>query len=195
MHHLVRSCLPALLWLAAVLYLTPAHAQVRRCMKPDGDIVYTDRRCVELGAVERAAGHDNTGSSRVYRGGCSRTLQDLLFEMTLAIDARDVNRLASVYHWAGMSSGAARAAMNRLDKLVQQPLIAVEPVMSTPPESLSPYAAGGLHGMSPTRPAATDDFRPRPVGVRIEQVQGDSATPSHTRFDLHEHFGCLWIRG
>lgn len=178
-------CLSALL-LASGSWAAQADAQVRRCVQPDGDVTYTDNRCTDIGATERAAEH----GGRFYRGGCPRTLQDLMFEMTLAIDARDVNRLASVYHWAGMSSGTADTVMEQLDALVQQPLIDIVPVMAAPPAP--PAASGPLADRAPPVPATS--WGNGPVAVRVEQTLADSITPARTVFALHRYFGCLWIR-
>jgi hypothetical protein len=177
------TCLLALSLLAAA-WPTGAEAQVRRCVQPDGDVAYTDHQCAEIGAVEREAEHGAAGVGRLYRGGCPRTVQDLLLEMTQAIGARDVNHLASLYHWAGMSSGAANAVMDQLDALVQQPLVDIVPVM--PPSSAALAAYGSM--------APAGGYGSTPVAVRIEQTLADSVTPSRTVFGLHRYFGCLWIR-
>lgn len=176
-------CLPALLLLAAGTWSPSAQAQVRRCEQPDGDVTYTDDRCAEIGAVEQPAGHGGD-SRRLYRGACPRTLPDLMFEMSLAIDAHDVNRLASLYHWAGMSSGAANEIMDRLDALVQQPLVDIVPVMAAPP--------GGYAGYG--QPSHVRSYSATPVAVRVEQTLADSITPARTVFALHQYFGCLWLR-
>lgn len=180
----LSTFLLALCLLGAASWSTTADAQVRRCVQPDGDVSYTDHRCAEIGAVERPADHGDAGVGRLYRGGCPRTLQDLLFEMTQAIHARDINHLASLYHWAGMSSSAANEVMQQLDTLVQQPLVDVVPVMSPSTGALPGYG----HAMS------AGGYGSRPVAVRIEQTLADSVTPSRTVFGLHRYFGCLWIR-
>ena len=85
---------------------------------PTAGSIYTDQKCEALGATDRRArprarcgagrGIAATGT-RLYRGGCARTLQDLVFEITAAIDAQDANRLSGLYHWVGMSgSGGQR---------------------------------------------------------------------------------------
>lgn len=184
--------------LAAGSWAAPAHAQVRRCVQPGGDVTYTDQRCASIGAEERAASHDSAGSSRLYRGTCPRTARDLMFEMRQAIAAGDVNHLASLYHWAGMSSHAANTMMLQLEALVQQPLIAVAPVMAAP---VAMPAAAPL-AMPTASPAAGGEAAPvparrwggAPVAVRVEQTLADSTTPSRTVFQLHQYFGCMWIR-
>ena len=163
----------------ATLWPSRADAQVRRCTGPDGTSIFTDRRCEDIGAVDRlprAAG--KPAGSRLYRSTCSRNLQDLVFELTTAIDSQDVNRLAGVYHWVGMSSRTGYAVMARLGAIVKRPLVDIIPVTPGNPE---------------------DDYYPQttvrraPVALRIEQTLTNGSTPSHTMFGLRRHFDCWWI--
>ena len=120
-----RLALSCLLAIAAA----SAQAQVHRCTMPDGTAVYTDRSCAALGATEQPPRTGlGAGGIRLYRGGCSRNLQDLVYEITTAIDAGDVNRLAGVYHWVGVPSGSAVALMDRLGAVVRRPLVDIVPV-------------------------------------------------------------------
>ncbi len=173
------------LLLAAWLWPPPAAAQVRRCTVPDGGTVYTDRRCADLGGVERQQppGPAGTGGHNLYRGGCARNLQDLVYELTTAIDSGDSNRLASLYHWTGMSSRQGYAVMARLDGVVKRPLVDIAAVM--------PASSNGLDG--DLYPQTT--VRRAPVALRIEQTLANGSTPSRSVFGLHQHFGCWWIRG
>ena len=34
---------------------------------------------------------------------------------------------------------------------------------------------------------------PRPIGLRIEQTLGSTATPARTVFGLRRQYGCFWI--
>lgn len=175
---------------------TPATAQIRRCTTPDGGTVYTDRSCDSLGAVETRPRTDGEGGSSAalrYRGGCSRRLQDLLVEVTAAIDARDSNRLARSYHWVGMSHGNGYAVIERLDRIAQRPLLnitALRPAQTVVagPASL-PLAAGNGQATTPATPPAPR----RPVALRIDQALTDGITPSSTTFGLRRHMDCWWI--
>lgn len=155
-----------------------AAAQVNQCVRPDGVPLYTDRECSESGATAKAPDNDPavSGGRRLYRAGCARDFQDLLYEMTSAIDSGDVNRLAGLYHWAGMSGRAGYAVMDRLDALVQRPLVDIVPVM---PGDEFPY------------PQTTVGA---PLALRIEQTLANGSTPSRTVFDTHQHLGCWWIK-
>jgi len=179
-------CCVALAWPAC------AHAQVHKCTMPDGRPLYTDQKCEALGATERApdppnaAGNTGTpNSARLYRGGCSRTLQDLVFELTSAVDAGDPNRLSSLYHWVGVSDSTANAVMDRLDSIARRPLLDISPISAEPAEdtTITPGAADV--------PRTT--VRRPPVGLRLEQTLANGVTPSHTVLGLRRHFGCWWI--
>lgn len=163
---------------AALLAGAPApvvHAQVRRCVTPQGQVIYTDRSCASLGAEERAApARAQAGALR--RSGCSRTLRDLVFDVGEAINAGDANRLAAHYHWAGMPHARAYATMARLDAIASRPLLDIVPVM----------------------PAGTSDaeaWRRTPVALRFEQTRANGITPARAVFGLHRHLGCWWLRG
>jgi hypothetical protein len=158
-----------------------AYAEVHRCLAPDGTTVFTDRRCADVGGVEQTTAPPPTSAASVYRSGCSHALQDLVLELTTAIDSQDVNRLAGVYDWDGMSTGNAYALMDRLQILAERPLADVAPVY-----------AGGDSGM--------DDYYPQtsvhrvPIGLRLEQTLRNGATPAPTVMYLRRYLGCWWVR-
>jgi len=182
-----------LLCCAAIAWPACTHAQVRKCTMPDGRPLYTDQKCEALGATERAPdpqpnASGNTGTSdsaRLYRGGCSRTLQDLVFELRSAVDAQDPNRLSSLYHWVGVSDGTANAVMDRLDAIARRPLLDVSPVSAEPAADTTILpGAGDVPRTTVRRP---------PVGLRLEQTLANGITPSRTVLGLRRHFGCWWI--
>lgn len=182
-HSLPVLCLAA----AALAWSGDTTAQVRRCTLPDGTPLYTDRTCESVGAADRVPRATlGAGGVRLYRGGCSRNLQDLVYEMTTAIDAGDVNRLAGVYHWVGASSSSAVALMERLGAVVRRPLVDIVPVSARVPE---PDDAGDPR--ADLYPRTT--VRLPPVALRVEQTLGNGSTPSQTVFALRRHLGCWWI--
>jgi hypothetical protein len=195
---------PALLALILLGWCAPAAADVRHCVLPDGQSVFTDRSCSEVGGVEQTQQQPAVvGNVEKKRApGCARNIDDLLFEMNTAFQAHDANRLAGVYHWTGMSGSTAYNVMERLDAIVQRPLVEIVPVM--PEEETAPPAADPV----PPYPAFTDapgqtpaetpagPPRPRgPVALRVEQTQQNGSTPARTVFGLQKHFGCWWIKG
>ena len=161
---------------------TPAAAEIRRCERADGTSVYTDRACADLGAVERPPALPSAGAAPARPAGCARSVQDLAWEVSAAIEAHDANRLAGVYHWVGMSAGDARAVMARLEEISARPLVDVVPV-STPDAA---PAAGT---------AAAPYQATAPIGLRVEQTLANGTTPATARFGLQRHFGCIWISG
>lgn len=207
---IAAAMLAAIVLLVMLAWPAPASAQVRRCEQSDGTTTFTDRQCTEIDAVEQAPRHSRSGSHRIYRGGCARNVQDLLFEMSTAIDAGDANRLASVYHWPGMSSGTATTVMERLDRVAQRPLVDIVPVLPSAPRT-SGFASSTVSAFdtAPFAPAASGPAAPsagyqypttagprqEPVAVRVVQTLDNASTPSETVFDLHRHFGCVWIKG
>jgi hypothetical protein len=101
---------------------------VQRCIGPDGRAIYTDRRCDAIGAVDRLPPAAAANGPRLYRGGCPRVLSQLVGEIGAAIQGRDVNRLASVYDWSGISNASAARVLDRLEGVVERPLVDIAPV-------------------------------------------------------------------
>ena len=206
LHPVLAACLVPAIALATSLASPTAQAQVRRCTTPDGGTVYTDRNCAALGAVETRPQGGGSGASPAlrYRGGCSRRLQDLVFEVTSAIDARDTNWLARSYHWTGVGHSNGYALLERLDAIAHRPLLnvtALRPAQTVvvpaqpagPDAGWSTGATPSLDGnplMAAPRPAAQPR---RPVALRIDQVLADGVTPSTTTFGLRRHMDCWWI--
>ena len=173
---------------------SPAHAQkVRRCTSIGGEAVYTDKRCEDIGAMDRlprAAPADASGSNQ-YRSGCSRTLSDLVHQITAAIDNKDVNRLASVYQWTGVSNASANSILNRLEAIVQRPLVDIVPIRPRPPPIVDENGVVIDENSDGYYPQTT--IRQRPVGLRLEQTLANGSTPSQTVFGLHRSYNCFWI--
>lgn len=189
----VRFALAALA-LCALAWAPAAPAQVKQCVTPEGQQIFTDRSCAEVGGTERAPPRTAASTQNKPGGGCARSVDDLVFEMTGAFDAHDANRLAGVYHWTGMSGTGAYDVMARLDALVQRPLLDIVRVMPEEPEPAEPAPPFPAFDDSDAEPAPPP--RPRaPVALRIEQTLGNSITPSRTVFGLQKHFGCWWIKG
>ena len=101
--------------------------------------------------------------------------------MTAAIDARDANRLAGVYHWVGISGSTSAGLMQRLDAIAQRPLVDIVPV--TP----------GMDGEDAAYYPTTIPARQPQVALRVEQTLANGSTPSSTTFGLRRHFDCWWI--
>ncbi len=201
----------------AAFWLRPetAAAQVNRCTTNSGATVYTDRPCSAIGASERlprGAAASGTGARRV---GCARNLQDLIYEITSAVDQRDVNRIGAVYHWVGMNAVGGNRVLDRLQAIVDRPLVdivvirgagrsapAPRPDIDAPsgassdpfaPTSPSSAAASALSSVGDASLPAPPPRRGGPVGLRLEQTLRNSATPSRTVFGLRRHLDCWWV--
>ena len=179
-----RAAPKLLCMLVLAAWSSPGAAEVRRCVMPGGNVVHTDRSCSSLGGVEQARRDPGKAyATRLYYGRCAATVPDLLYELTTAIDSRDVNRLAAAYHWPGLSGHAANATMDRLDDIAARPLldlrVVTTDVVGVPPED---------------DPLALPAFDVRPTGVRVEQVRPGSNAPVTTVFGLRKHQGCWWVQ-
>lgn len=161
----------------------PAMAQVHRCNTADGRVTYTDKRCRDIGAEQAAPRPSAPGAvARAVRAArCPRTVQDLVYEVTSAIDHRDPNKLAALYHWPGMSSDEGYRVLERLTAIAERPLVDVSPVMPPAPDGVD----GELYPQTTVRQA--------PIGLRVEQTLANGSTPSRTQFGLRKHLDCLWI--
>lgn len=186
------ALLSALLLLAIACWPVPSTAQVKRCAGSGGELIYTDRECAQIGATERVPRSGEAGAGKLpYRGGCARTLRDLVHELTTAIDTKDVNQLAGLYHWTGMSSRQADSVMTRLDAISRRPLLDVMPVYPRPPPVLAEDGSvldANADGYFPQTVA-----RRAPVGLRLEQTFNNGTTPARTVFGLRRHLGCWWL--
>lgn len=181
-------CRPFLLVACLALGLPPANAQaqqVQRCIATDGRAIYTDRRCDDIGAVSRLPPAASGEGPRMFRGGCPRRLSQLVGEIGAAIQHRDVNRLASVYDWSGVSDASASRTLQRLEAMVERPLVDIAPVYTSsepaplpvlPPDA-GPVEAPAKDGRAmPTGPAA---WMPSwGAGADPEVVPGAPAAPA-----------------
>lgn len=205
--------LVALLSLLTTCALWSSNAQAQqplnRCNGPGGDTIYTDRPCETIGATERLPRAAISSGYGLRRGSCARNLQDLVYEITAAIDNRDVNRLGAVYHWVGQNAESGDRILDQLQAIVDRPLVDIVPlrgaVTETPvvvPEiapdiplvpPASATTAAALHTDNDEAAPQRRVIRRPPVGLRLEQTLGKGSTPSRTFFGLRRHLDCWWI--
>ena len=172
-----------------------AHAQeVQRCTTMSGETVYSDKRCEDIGAMDRLPQITPGSSSRsggLYRAGCSRTLSDLVYQITAAVENKDVNRLASVYQWTDISNAAANSILDKLQAVVDRPLVDIVPVRPAPPPIVDQNGVVIDDNSDGYYPQTT--ARQRPIGLRLEQTLKNGSTPSRTVFGLRRSYNCFWI--
>jgi hypothetical protein len=200
---------------ALALSAPPAPAQtspLNRCVDASGDTVYTDRRCDEIGAQPRGIRSPTGAPLSTRRMACARTLRDLVHEISAAIDQRDVNRLGAVYHWVGHDDASGARIYDRLQAIVDRPLVdiaplrASAPVVPLPTEPLPlpdasappPEAPPAIATTTPTEgqdatATTTRPARRAPYGLRLQQTLRNGSTPSRTDLRLQRHFDCWWI--
>lgn len=194
----MRPLLPSLLLMSFIAFMcamAPAHAQkVQRCVTAEGATIYTDKRCEDIGAIDRLprdSASGSAGSWNLYRGGCSRTLSDLVHQITSAINSGDVNRLASIYQWNGTSNATAHRVLNKLEAIVKRPLVDIVPVRPAPPPIYDETGAMVDANADGYYPQTT--VRQRPIGLRLEQTLANGSTPSRTVLGLRRNYNCFWI--
>jgi hypothetical protein len=202
--------IPPSILLLLCLCAAPAAAQkINRCTGADGSTVFSDRRCEDLGAIDRlppraAPSAGSEGASGLYRPQCVRRLSELAQQIRGAVDARDVNRLSTLYWWNGVSDEAARRILDRLDAITQRPLVAIVPVVPEPaalpppmPDALlqiHPATPDTVPARAPADPGTSDaPPRARATGLRLEQTLGGGATPTSTVLSLRRQYNCFWI--
>lgn len=199
------ALLPCACMLALIAWAAPAAAQVRRCVDAQGNSVFTDRACSTMQATPKAppVAHSGAYARGFARRGCARSPEALMAGVRGALEVKDVNRLATFYHWSGVGSGAAKYLMDQLEGIAARPLVAVALVY---PESVLAVAADmSAQGPAPAvAPSATPDSLeaaraaapppPEPTALRVDQMRG-SADPASARleFGLRQNAGCWWI--
>ncbi|CAG2085323.1 hypothetical protein [Xanthomonas arboricola] len=193
-----RLLLPLLL-LFCLCPATRVQAQeIRRCVTADGQTMFTDRRCEDVGAAARAPPATRTqGNTGLYRYGCPRRLSELVSLLQLAVDSRDVNRLSSLYLWSGQSDAAANQVLSRLEAIVQRPLLDIVPMypQRDPPTweaDAGTAAAPSLDGSAIDAPLPAPPSRPRPWGLRLEQNLASGA-PASSVLRLRRQYNCFWV--
>ncbi|MCY1455218.1 hypothetical protein D9M71_723350 [compost metagenome] len=76
---------------------------------------------------------------------------------------------------------------------MQRPLLDIAPVypeVAAPPPLPADPNATLVEAVEAAAPPAS---RPRPIGLRLEQTLGTTATPARTVFGLRRQYGCFWI--
>ena len=193
---MLRLAVPLLLLAACACAPRVAQAQVRRCTAADGSLVFTDRKCQDIGASERLQPPPSAGMGASYPGSyrstCARSVQDLAWALSSAIQSGDANQVAGVYDWSGMSSSNAYRLMERLDLIARRPLVDVQPMYAG---GTNEYGDGVVEFDEQTgEVVARPQRKPRLIGLRVEQTLGNNSTPSRTVFGLRKNLGCWWVR-
>jgi len=209
-----RLALALLLACASLLPWRAAHAQsdVHRCTGADGQTVFSDRRCEDLGAAARMpSAVSRDGQTGLYRYGCPRRLSELVGLLRGAIESHDVNRLSSLYLWGEVSDPAANRVLSQLEAVADRSLLDIAPMypaeeteyLPAPVSAPDIASASASAGYQPTddsaasavseSAAAAPATRPRPWGLRLEQVMANGSTPARTVLRLRRQYNCFWV--
>lgn len=203
-----------LLCLVGILAAMPARAQsdVHRCIGANGQAVFSDRRCEDLDATSRMPPPAlRDGETGLYRYGCPRRLSELVGLLRTAVETHDVNRLSSLYLWGEVSDATANRVLSQLEAIAERPLLDIAPMYPeepsepyvpvpvpdpalvvdtapayTPPDNSAAAAVTDATGNAPLS-------RPRPWGLRLEQVLANGSTPSRTVLRLRRQYNCFWV--
>jgi len=177
---------------------------LQHCVGPDGVTIFTDQRCSDLQAVEQVRPEKPPERPGVLVSvrSCARDQDDFLSGVRMALESRDVNRLADYYHWTGMDTATGYRLMDRLGTFSERPLVDVQLVSSLEPQ------AGGWPGSSPDREVidpfdATDAEAPAPAQLpahpadllRVDQIgSNEDLGIQATYFHLRNNAGCWWMQ-
>ncbi|GHB99929.1 hypothetical protein [Thermomonas carbonis] len=189
-----RPALLLLLLITGLLAPGAVLAQVKRCTAADGTLIYTDRKCDDIGATERLGALPSASGvvAGHARNVCARTVQDLVYSFSNALQSGDANQVAGVYDWAGMGTSNAYRVMTRLEAIARRPLIDVQPMYSG---DTNAYGDDIVTFDETTGEVITRAPRkPRLIGLRVEQTLANGSTPSRTNFGLRQRMGCWWVR-
>ena len=186
----VLAQLPFLLLLMIVVYARPAYAGngLNRCIGSDGTSIFTDQKCEDIGAVQRAdpaplAGNLGNRFSRLGANACARKPEDLLNGIQSAINAGDVNQIAAFYHWPGVSSIASVEVFQRLQRLVEHPVLSIDLLYARVPHD--EYDSELVIGNWPRRAYA----------VQVVQSRSErDSTPIRSALALRRNIGCWWVQ-
>lgn len=188
--------------LSASVFAQSAPAQdVRRCERADGSVVFTDRLCAEeeTEKVPSKASGQTAGAvagPRIHVAAppsCSRMPDDLLYGVRSAVDMRDTNQLARYYHWPDVTDAQAIQLMDRLERVVNSPLMDIQLVYPDEPERPLFEDYDALDDDSAAYRAEAP--RRAPYALKLVQFQTSAATQTQsTVFRLRRHFDCWWIQ-
>lgn len=161
---------------------------INRCLDPDGKIVYTDKKCEDVGAVLQNLPKPigNTGYSMVRT--CARTPDDLLWDLRGALETGDINRAAGLFLWKGNDTAESNRRLDQLNKISYQSLISVELLFPEAEDTQVKFDADGNIIEAPVRGP------PVPYGIRVDFFANKKQTEtSSMRFGIEKHMQCYWV--
>jgi hypothetical protein len=191
--------------LAGLILSATANAAIHECSMPDGTPTFTDQPCSGLGKVYRLSGTDverrrpgrsvipsvarENERSRFGVGCAARSPQTLVGAVKVALQSGNVNELAGLYDWNGMSRPRAMEQMNRLTKIAQRAPLDVMLESGNASWDYAVVESDGIRayeGVPPPEPGLPS--------VRIDQyAAGGDDLLDTTRFPITRDSGCVWL--
>lgn len=186
--------------LLAPLCLAPRAlaADINKCVSPSGAVTYTDRRCEDIGATAalmRSQGGTGMPNARMH---CSRNVQELMTQLSYALQTGDPNRVAELYHWTGASTRSGYGVMDRLASISGRQLMDIQVSYRQPPPPEPLMDAQGLplsvleQSALQAESQAMQPPRMQPVGLRVQQIATNQQVV-YTNFGLRRNIGCWFI--
>lgn len=164
-----------------------AHAQIYRCVGVHGEPVFSGQPCG--GALIQSGRDAFTGQAGIFGDVCPATPGALRGAINDAFQAHDVNLLAGLILWRGVSQSSARATLRSLSDWLEQPLAGIATASATGPPYVesNPVPAYTTNGpavvVAPPPPSM-------PIGFRISTGGGNG---SSRYFGVTEFGGCWWL--
>ncbi|HRQ65174.1 MAG TPA: hypothetical protein PKZ76_09980 [Xanthomonadaceae bacterium] len=170
------------------LATSASETRIFRCIDGSGASVFADRPCHMLDAhtfpragaseaaveiVEESAGSEEDPALRAAR--CPAADGTALIAAVEDVFARrDLNGYAALYHWVGATRSYAFLVMERMERMLKEPLIEVAFEPEMPEESWS------------VDETALPDLR---IDTGVDNFDDRRST----FFRLRRHAGCLWL--
>ena len=186
----MRALLAALLITLSASLLTapaatPAVARLRpqsihRCIGRDGEPVFTAKPCVDESLVMAPALAGSAAPAGPSLHLCPLSPQELRDRVALALQERDVNKLAGLMLWNGDTQRGAVDILSLLAVLVRQPVNDLT-LSSAPSNAFAPISAFA--------PANAASAAAAPPQLTLTGQDGSSAV-----FTLSDLGGCWWLQ-
>lgn len=179
-----------LFYIGCALSAQTAGAQaINRCQDKGGKIIYTDKKCEDINAVQqdppKAVGNIGYGGVRT----CARTQDDLLWDLRSALETGDINRASGLFLWNGNDTSQANKRLDQLNQVSYQSLISVDLLFPEAEDTQVQFDQdGNIIETRPRRP-------PVPYGIRVDFYRNKKQTDIGSfRFGIEKHMQCYWVR-
>jgi hypothetical protein len=167
---------------------------IHRCEDAEGNVLYTDKICVDLKMLDKPKTQTVTGisggnSGSRYIRSCAHTEEDLLWEARGAFETGDVNRAAGLFLWNGSNRETSNKRLDQLNKINYRSLISVDLMYPETQQAQVQFDEDGNIIEAPQTRA------PAPYGIRVSFYTDKKNTQiSSMRFGLQRAVTCWWLQ-